>query len=238
MEAIILAGGKGTRLKSVIKNIPKPMAPINNRPFIGYLFLWLKRQNIRHIILSVGFKYRSILNYYCEKYEDIMLTYSIEKEALGTGGGIKNAFAHCSVEDIIVMNGDTFFNIDLNELVNYHHEKSSDITIALKPIFNSNRYDSVELNFEDRIVNFNKMNIDTHCLINAGIYVLKKKKCMEIFSNFNIFSFEQDILQTHLINMRIFGKIFNEYFIDIGIPEDYMKAQTELPKKFDNQLIK
>ncbi|MFX0195930.1 MAG: sugar phosphate nucleotidyltransferase, partial [Candidatus Hodarchaeota archaeon] len=108
-ETIILAGGSGTRLQKVVQDVPKPMADINGSPFLEYLLCYLNKQEIKKVILSVGYKYRVIQDYFGTEYKDLVLEYSIEKEPLGTGGGIKKALNLVKSDDVYIINGDTFF---------------------------------------------------------------------------------------------------------------------------------
>ena len=144
---IILAGGFGTRLSTVVKDVPKPMAPINGKPFLHYIFEELQHQKIKTVVLSVGHLKEVIQDYFLDSYLGIDIQYAIEHEPLGTGGGIRYAFSFVD-DDAFVLNGDTFFDIDLSKLKN----STSDISIALKPMFEFDRYGTVELNNENRIL--------------------------------------------------------------------------------------
>ena len=222
MEAIVLAGGLGTRLRSVISNVPKPMAPINDRPFLEYILEYLNNQNIKRVILSVGYKWEVIKNYFDNKYKDIELVYNIEKEQLGTGGAIKDSLKLVKNDKVYVLNGDTFFDVYLSNM----ELKDNLIEIALKPMKNFDRYGVVEIDKSRYIQNFKEKAYYKEGLINGGIYLLKK----EIFNNFDLpkkFSFEW-FLENNFKNLKAKGRIFNNYFIDIGIPKDYKKAKRYL----------
>ena len=218
---IILAGGFGTRLSTVVKNVPKPMAPINGKPFLYYIFKELQHQKIKQVVLSVGHLKEVIQDYFQDKYLGISIQYAIENEPLGTGGGIKHAFNFVE-DDAFVLNGDTFFDIELSKL----KKTDADISIALKPMFNFDRYGTVELNNENRIVSFNEKKYCEHGLINGGVYYFKKSLFDKIETE-RKFSFEKDILEKHLHHLQIQGTVFDNYFIDIGIPEDYKQAQID-----------
>ena len=226
MEAIVLAGGLGTRLRSVISNVPKPMAPINNKPFLEYILEFLNNQNIKKVILSVGYKWEIIKDYFGDKYKDIELVYNVEKEQLGTGGAIKDSLKLTNRDEIYVLNGDTFFDIDLSKM------KIEDnlVEIALKEMKDFDRYGVVEIDENKYIKNFKEKTYYKHGLINGGIYLLKR----EIFDDFNLpkkFSFEK-FLEDNFQNLKAKGKVFNNYFIDIGIPEDYEKAKRYFRENF------
>lgn len=226
-EAIILAGGLGTRLQKVVGDLPKPMADINGKPFLAYLLNFLIEQGIEKAILSVGYKHEVIKSYFKDRYKSLKIEYSIETEPLGTGGGIKKAVGLSGSETVFVLNGDTFFNISLKKLLQFHHANRSDITIALKPMRQFDRYGSVNINEENRITGFEEKQYKDFGAINAGVYVLNKS----LFDEMQLpekFSFETDVLKRHHASHRFYGMEFDGYFIDIGLPEDYQKARDEL----------
>jgi len=226
--AIILAGGFGTRLKSVINDLPKPMAMLNSKPFLHYVFLYLTRQGISQAILSVGYKASIIEAYFGDKYLDVEIIYSKEEEPLGTGGGIKRAFQLVD-ELAYVMNGDTFFDIELKALQQFHSVTNSDISLALKPMRNFDRYGTVQVQSE-RITKFEEKKPVEEGLINGGVYFMHKEMLDKIGEE--KFSFEKEVLEKFVGENHINGKIFDNYFIDIGIPEDYAKAQLDFKKMF------
>lgn len=233
MEAIILAGGSGTRLKSIISDIPKPMAPIGAIPFLQYLFDWLIKNEIKRVILSVGYKWEIIYNQFKNSYNELELIYSIEEHPLGTGGAIKQAIKQTKDNDILIVNGDTYFDISINELANFHFSNQFGLTIALKPMKNFNRYGTVEINRENRILKFIEKEPTEIGLINCGIYLLSNN-IENFFPIKEQFSFEKDFMEIELVNLKFGGYIADKYFIDIGIPEDYNKAQLELPIQFND----
>lgn len=228
-EAIILAGGLGTRMQSLFTDIPKPMAPINGKPFLEFILNYLIRQGIEKIILSVGYQYQSIQNYFGNQYKNISLTYSIEKDPLGTGGAIKKAFDHVVGSSTFALNGDTFFDIDLNTLSAFHIEKNSLLTLALKRMENFDRYGTVDINETGRITAFNEKKKVEKGLINGGIYILDKQ-IFNLIRTAEKFSFERDLMQKHYAELNCYGFPYDRYFIDIGIPEDYQAAKSTLPK--------
>lgn len=197
------------------------MAPINGKPFLHYIFKELQHQKIKSVILSVGHLKEVIQDFFQHNYVGIEIQYAIEAEPLGTGGAIKHAFSLVE-EDAFVLNGDTYFDIELSKL----KKADADISIALKPMFNFDRYGTVELNDEQRIISFNEKKHCEHGLINGGVYYFRKSLFDKITTN-QKFSFEKDILEKHLNDLNIHGSIFDNYFIDIGIPEDYEKAKID-----------
>ncbi|EIF1590915.1 nucleotidyltransferase family protein [Campylobacter coli] len=214
MQAIVLAGGLGTRLKSVVQDLPKPMAPINGKPFLAFVLEYLKKQGIAEVILSVSYKYELIQEYFKDEFEGMKIRYNVEKELLGTGGAIKDALKLVKNE-VYVVNGDTFFDIDLKKLV----LNGSKICIALKQMQNFDRYGTVNVDEQGIVTSFEEKVFKKQGLINGGIYLLKK----DIFDEFSLekkFSFEE-FLQENYKSLKIQTQIFDDYFIDIGIPEDY-----------------
>ncbi|EAI0653398.1 D-glycero-D-manno-heptose 1-phosphate guanosyltransferase [Campylobacter coli] len=214
MQAIVLAGGLGTRLRSVVQDLPKPMAPINGKPFLAFVLEYLKKQGITEIILSVSYKYELIQEYFKDKFHGMKIHYNIEKELLGTGGAIKDALKFVKNE-VYVVNGDTFFDIDLKKLV----LNSSKICIALKQMQNFDRYGTVNVDEQGIVTSFEEKVFKKQGLINGGVYLLKK----DIFDEFDLekkFSFE-GFLQENYKSLKIQTQIFDDYFIDIGMPEDY-----------------
>lgn len=214
-EAIVLCGGLGTRLRSVISDVPKPMAPIKNKPFLAFVLEYLKKQNISRVVLAVSYKYEIIQEYFGNSYLGMQILYSIEKEPLGTGGAILEALNLINSDSCYVLNGDTFFDVNLDRL----KLDNSDICVALKPMKNFDRYGSVDIDNNSYISAFNEKKFTSNGLINGGVYLIKKN----IFNSFNLpnkFSFEEFFQENFLI-FNAKATVFDDYFIDIGIPQDY-----------------
>jgi D-glycero-alpha-D-manno-heptose 1-phosphate guanylyltransferase len=223
MEAIVLAGGFGTRLQSVINDIAKPMAPINNKPFLAYLMEYLKSFGTKRVVLSVGYKRESIQAYFKDSYLGVDIDYSIEETPLGTGGAIKKALQMVDSTKILVMNGDTFFDLEITRFFeSMNHEK---IALALKPMINFDRYGSIVLQ-EGKVIAFEEKKAQKEGLINAGVYLIDRTIFQNTFEE--VFSFESFLQQ----QQNIGGYISDGYFIDIGIPEDYLKAQHDFKELF------
>ncbi|EIS1516640.1 nucleotidyltransferase family protein, partial [Campylobacter coli] len=192
MQAIVLAGGLGTRLRSVVQDLPKPMAPINGEPFLAFVLEHLKKQGITEVILSVSYKYELIQEYFKDEFHGMRIRYNIEKELLGTGGAIKDALKLIKNE-VYVLNGDTFFDIDLKKLV---LSNSNKICIALKQIQNFDRYGTVNIDKQGLVTSFEEKVFKKQGLINGGIYLLKK----DIFDKFDLekkFSFEEFLQENY-----------------------------------------
>lgn len=228
MEAIVLAGGFGTRLSTVVSDVPKPMAPINGRPFLEYLLDDLNEKGISRVLLAVGYKKGIIKNHFKEKYKNIDIIYSDEDIPLGTGGAIKKALTLTKDEDIFIINGDTFFDIDLKEMYQFHKKNSSKLTLAIKEMEKFDRYGSLILE-GNKIIKFEeKKYVDKGC-INGGIYLLNKE--ILIKEEKESFSFEKDILENKKFQIEKYGYKSEGYFIDIGIPKDYYQFKDRINKK-------
>jgi len=231
-EAIILAGGLGTRLRSVIYDKPKCMAPVAGKPFLHYLIKFLQKNEIESFIFSVGNMHETIEEYLKENHSQLNFQISLENEPLGTGGAIKLACKKTFQKDVLICNGDTLYKIDCNSLSKFHEGIKAACTLSLKPMVHFDRYGVVELNEDQSIKSFKEKQFYKSGLINGGLYALNVEKFMQ--ENLPVkFSFEKDYLEKNvgaLLNKKskLYGMIQDEYFIDIGIPEDYEKAQKEL----------
>lgn len=228
-EAIVLAGGFGTRLQSVISDVPKPMAPIKGKPFLSYVLLYLKKYGVRHIILSVGHLHEVVEAYFGENWEGLEISYAIENEPLGTGGAIKYAFEKIKFQEAYVVNGDTFFDVNLNTFHKYHAKKQAEISLALRAVDDVSRYGTVQTNGDNQIIAFSeKGKFEGKGNINGGIYLINKQIFKKITIFADKFSIENDVFEKYYSVHRFFGFPFEDYFIDIGIPEDYKRANLEL----------
>lgn len=230
MEVIILAGGLGSRLRSVVSEVPKCMAPVAGRPFLWYLLKYLTRYDVNKVIMSVGYL-REVIVEWIDNVKDgfpFVFEYAIEEEPLGTGGGIRLALEKAISKDVVVLNGDTFFDVDLNELMEAHRYYPSAVTLTLKPMRDFDRYGRVIINdVDNNIVEFKEKEYCKEGLINGGVYVINKLE--PIFEGLpQKFSFETDVLEPQCRIGALFGVVQNGYFIDIGIPEDYKRAEVEL----------
>lgn len=225
-EAIVLAGGMGTRLRSVVADVPKPMAEVNGRPFLAYLLDELNSQGLETVVLAVGYKREVIIDYFGEKYKNLTIRYSVEEEALGTGGGIKQATGLIDGEDVLVLNGDTFFHADYQELYCFYREKNADFVLALKEMKDFDRYGTVLVGEDGKVLGFEEKAFKAQGLINAGVYLFRKD-LLDDETLQEKFSFEKEILEKMYATKAFFGLAFDVYFIDIGIPTDYERSQTD-----------
>jgi D-glycero-alpha-D-manno-heptose 1-phosphate guanylyltransferase len=223
IDIIILAGGFGTRLKSLVSEVPKPMAPVSGKPFLEYVLSNFSSSNVSRIIFSLGHLSHIVKDHFGTKHKGIDLVYEIEKEPLGTGGAIKKAIKHCKEKYVLVINGDSFIDLNMDELT-LQLKKINNSFIVASMVDDASRYGCLRLN-KDKLIGFTEKGTIGPGLINSGYYLIKKN----IFLNFNlpkIFSFEKDFLVPNLSNLNLSVFVSNGLFIDIGIPEDYIKAQT------------
>ena len=228
MDVIILAGGLGTRLRSVVSEVPKCMAPVGGKPFLWYLLEQLRGYGVNRVILSVGYLKEVVQDWIAahEREYPFEWRFAVEEEPLGTGGGIRLAASMAGEPDVVVLNGDTFFDADFEALVQTRKESGLPIALALKPMRDLCRYGSVELGADGVIMAFREKQ---HCetgLINGGVYVLDRNSA--VFDGLpDKFSFEKAVLEPVCAAGKLAGLVQDGYFIDIGVPEDYERAGRE-----------
>lgn len=223
-EAIVLAGGLGTRLQYALPDIPKCMAPVQGKPFLAYVLDYLINQKISKVVLSVGYRKDHIISYFGNIYKSINIDYAIEEEPLGTGGALKLAFGYCTQDQAFVINGDTYFRPDLKSMAKMHIQSKADITIAVKYLRETGRYGLVQFDKDGRITDFREKEPSSgNGWINGGIYLIRK----EIFDHFpkQIFSLENDVFKVSCSSLKMQAFKTDSDFLDMGIPEDYAKAQ-------------
>lgn len=229
--AIILAGGLGTRLRDTIPNLPKPMAPINSRPFLEHQMDYLIHQGISKFILSVGYLNQIIIDHFGNKYKGVPIDYSIEDAPLGTGGGLVLALQNLT-EAVLVVNGDTFFEVNLMEFTNFHIISKSKLTLSLFRTDPIKRYMGIKIDSNGEILKLKSdlKSSSSSNLVNGGLYIIEPSIINLLgYKLGQKLSFEDDILSKLLeSNVKLFGKEFKGVFIDIGIPEDYYRAEELL----------
>ena len=225
MQAIILAGGIGTRLSGLLKGLPKPMVSINGKPFLSILMKKLINEGVSSLILSVGYRNEKIKRYFGNSYKSVPIYYSVEETPLGTGGAIKKSLEYVSDDTILIFNGDSFFDIDINNFFTFHKEHFCDISIAIKKTKQTDRYGTVVINKRHRITKFKEKAKVKNTYINCGSYVVNRKIFDNIDIKNNFFSFEKDILESNY-KFLINGFASNGKFIDIGVPKDLIKAEN------------
>jgi D-glycero-alpha-D-manno-heptose 1-phosphate guanylyltransferase len=225
-QAIVLAGGLGTRLKPVVADLPKSLAPIAGKPFLAYLLDYAKQQGIEKFIFALGYKTEQVEIFVKGYLPEGSYIFSVEEEPLGTGGAIYKACKELSTADTIVLNADTFFGIGYLNLSIIHKLRKAACTLALKPMKSFDRYGAVDI-YNQVITGFSEKKFHETGLINGGVYALSASSFLQ--KTFPAaFSFEKDYLEKEYPKGHILGMVSNAYFIDIGIPEDYQRAQDEL----------
>ena len=232
MQAILLCGGMGTRLRSVVSDRPKPMADICGKPFLQYLLEMLRDKGITEVIFALGYMGEMIEEYFQDGSAfGLKIAYSYEEEPLGTGGAIRNALPKILEEEVLVLNADTYFPMDYQGLYHFHQENDGDFSLATRAVPDISRYGAVRRDAAGRILAWNeKLEDGGQPLageINGGIYVMKKSLIAEIPEGKQ--SLEQDCVPKWLSEgKRIFGLPFDGYFMDIGIPKDYQQFITDV----------
>jgi D-glycero-alpha-D-manno-heptose 1-phosphate guanylyltransferase len=226
LDAVVLAGGLGTRLRAEVPDVPKPLAPVAGRPFLAWVLDHLAAQGVRRAVLSVGARHGAIRESFGDRYGPVRLAYSVESRPLGTGGAVRAALAYCATDPVLVVNGDTLFAIDLWALLARHLRGGRSLTMALAPVADTARYGRVAV-ADGTVTAFEEKGVSGPGPINAGVYVLSAA----LFDGLLLpaaFSLEADLLAPHLAHLAPAAHEAEGYFIDIGVPEDYRRAGMEL----------
>ena len=225
--AIILAGGLGTRLRDVVPNLPKPMAPINSRPFLEHQMDYWINQGIRTFILSVGYLKEVIINHFGDTYRGIAIQYAIEQTPLGTGGGLLLA-AYDLSSPFIVLNGDTFIEVELQDLCKFHYAHNSEWTFSLFQSDQSDRYMGVDIDKSGKIFSLKSETSEVDFLANGGVYLINPSAIDKIdYQKGEKASLEDELLGNYISNGgSLYGMECTGKFIDIGVPEDYRRAES------------
>ena len=234
MEAILLCGGLGTRLRPVVSDRPKPMADIAGKPFLHYLVKMLSESGVKHLIFALGYMGEQIEAYFQSGEEyGLSISYSYEDSPLGTGGAIRNALSKVSGENVLVLNADTYFHTDYESLLREQLKNKAAMTIASRKIEDISRYGAILKDESGRILRWNeKMSSDraeAPCPgeINGGIYVMKKSLIEKIPEGKQ--SLENDCIPAWLEDGLYLQAIPSDgYFMDIGIPEDYAQFKEDV----------
>jgi D-glycero-alpha-D-manno-heptose 1-phosphate guanylyltransferase len=228
MQAIVLAGGLGTRLRARVADVPKALAPVAGRPFLEFLLDWLDEARCQRVVLATGHLSGMIEERFGTKYRGLSLAYSREHTPLGTGGAVAQAMAELADEPTLVMNGDTWFGFELARFIAWCEDRPDSDAIALREVPDVSRYGSVQLD-GDLVVEFGEKTHSGPGLINAGIYCLRRRT----FAALDLppqFSLETDFFRWHARALGLRGFVAEGPFIDIGIPMDYDRAQVDLPR--------
>jgi D-glycero-alpha-D-manno-heptose 1-phosphate guanylyltransferase len=225
MEAIVLAGGFGTRLRQVVPDLPKPMAPIAGRPFLEILLSALARKGFTRVVFSLGFMSEKIIEHFGNSYKGMDLVYEVELLPLGTGGAIRAALARCMSDHVYIFNGDTYLDLEVDALERLWQSKHNPV-IVVREVADTARFGKVEMR-DGQVVAFREKGMSGPGLINAGCYILPQNLLDDFPSN-KPFSIESEFFIESLQRIRFDGFITHGRFIDIGVPDDYALAQTVL----------
>ena len=225
MEAIVLAGGFGTRLRQVVPDLPKPMAPVAGRPFLEILLASLARKGFSRVVLSLGYLAEKVVAHFGERFAGMELVYAIEDSPLGTGGAVRQALERCSADHVFVLNGDTYLDVEASEVEAHWQAHRAPVIVACE-LTDTARYGRLET-LDGRVTGFREKGQAGPGLINAGCYVLPKN-ILDGFPVGKAFSLETDFLVGAVARQRFDVFVTKGQFIDIGIPEDFARAQTEL----------
>jgi len=226
IDVIVLAGGLGTRLRSVLPNTQKVVAPVDGKPFLLRLLASFRDLGVRRVILALGHLAENVINSIkTSSPEGLELVFSIETEARGTAGAIKFALGHVNSERFIVANGDSFIDADLSKFIAFHQERSALISLVVFPVKNVSRYGSIILDNSSRVLEFKEKGADEvgPGLINAGVYLFERKVIERLPDHY--LSLEHDVLPQYC-GVGLYGIKLGTRFIDIGVPDDYVRAES------------
>jgi len=223
VTAVVLAGGLGTRLQTVVADRPKVLAPVAGRPFLTYLLDQLQDAGVHRVVLSTGHLAEQFTSTIGSAYRDLEVAYAEEEAPLGTGGAIKFAGGLASTEHLLVMNGDSYFNVDLAEYLDWHAQHGNDASLLLVRISDASRYGAVRLDDDECVTAFlEKQPGLGQGLINAGIYALRHEMLAHIPDG--KCSIERDVFPRWIERFKVRGLATDGEFLDIGIPEDYHRS--------------
>ena len=225
-EAIVLAGGLGTRLRSVVADLPKPLAPVCGRPFVAYLLDLLANHGMRRAVLATGYLGEQVESALGTSWQGMELIYSHEPEPLGTGGAIALALQHIYGTACFVLNGDTYLKLDYAAFDAQTRRHDAALGIALAEVADAARYGAVEIG-NGCVHAFAEKGRHGPGYINAGVYLIKRE-LLDAFPSGSRFSFETDVMQPMVGRRTVAAFTATQGFIDIGVPEDYARAQHAL----------
>jgi len=229
-EAVVLCGGLGTRLRTVVSEVPKPMAPVSGRPFLEYLLEYLRQQDIQRVVLSVGYKREVIVDHFGRQWNGVEVDYVVEEQPLGTGGGARLGLAKAQSDAVYLMNGDSFLSDRLGPLAEAL-DANTPLAMAVRREEDTARYGVCEFGDDLKIKGFASGQLGQPGFINAGVYALRRD-LLETLPLPEAFSFENDFLAKSAAALGCRAVPCHGGFIDIGVPESFMLAQTYVPNLF------
>src|ERR671917_1505314 len=232
MQAVVLVGGQGTRLRPITYDIPKALVPLRNRPFIGYMLDFLRGSGLDGAVLSLGYLPDPIQEYLCDKQDldGFSVDYAVENKTLGTAGGIKNAERYLDGDTFVVVNGDVLTGMDLRKAIEIHKASEALATITLTSVEDPTAYGLVDVDHDMVVRRFiEKPAADevTTSLVNAGIYVLEPE-VLEMIPTGQEVSIEREIFPELQAMGRLRAYVSSSYWRDIGAPRSYLAASPDL----------
>lgn len=227
VDVVILCGGRGTRLRPLVKDRPKGLAEINGKPFLDILIDYLANFGFKRFILCIGYLGQNIKQHYQNQHSSLKILFSEEKKPLGTAGAVKNAEPLIKSNPFLVLNGDSFCRINLYEFINFYIRKKALVSIALTKAKRASAYGAVSLSPSQQILTFDEKVKQKHnCFINAGIYLFENRVFSMIPDKEN-FSLEYNLFPK-IINKKFYGYVTEERVIDIGTPVRLRDAEVIL----------
>lgn len=227
-EVIILAGGYGTRLRSAVPDIPKVLAPVAGRPFLVHVLGFLEQNGFSRVILAVGYRRDEITSAFGMNFRKLKLDYSVEEQPLGTGGAVWSASHLITTgQNFFVLNGDTYAAVDIEAMERSMSEQEADLVMTVRSMEDTKRYGLVDVNDEGLVRGFHEKAAGSAGLINAGVYLIRHDLPRR-FPFAGAFSLETDLLQARCSSLRIAALPTHGYFVDIGVPDDYERANRDL----------
>lgn len=226
IDVVVLCGGKGTRLKEVVSDRPKPMSEINGRSFLDILIGYVSGFGFRRFILCAGYMADFIRQHYSVGKTQVEIVLSVEEVPLGTGGAVKHAEKLVQSSSFLVMNGDSFCPVSLSQFLEFHSKKNALVSMVVTESEDVKDFGLISLDASQRIVRFEEKKEGKKSFINAGIYLFQKEVFSLIPSNVR-YSLEHDLFPT-LVDQKFYGYVTQEKLIDIGTPERYEQAKRIL----------
>ena len=224
--AVVLAGGLGTRLRPVVEDMPKPMAPVGGRPFLALVLDELVTAGVPHAVLAVGYRHEAIVEHFGDEYRGMPLAYSVEVEPLGTGGAVRDGWRVADAEQVLVLNGDTLLGLSFTGLAQTHAHVGAAVTMVVRHVEDTSRYGALDL-VAGRVSGFQEKGRPGPGHIYGGVSLLGAA-CHPLLEIPGPFSLENDVLVRSVATLRPAAHLTDGYFVDIGIPADYARAQQDL----------
>jgi D-glycero-alpha-D-manno-heptose 1-phosphate guanylyltransferase len=229
MQAVILAGGLGTRLRPMVSDVPKPLALLGGRPFLDYVLALLERQGVTEAVIATGHLSEKIEAAIGARRGGVRVRYAVEREPLGTGGALRNALREIDEFPALALNGDTYVAFDLADMLAAHRRARAGLTVAVRAVSDASRYGKVVVE-NGHICGFESGGGARPGMMNCGVYLFDRN-LLDDAGLPEKFSFEKDFLERQVGELRPLAYPVSGYFIDIGVPEDFLRAQRELPSQ-------